>query len=126
SVSLVVGEVPSQDEVLAHLKPEGAGSIVGVVREGTTPARLRVELLPGAKVSIGTVLSVVTDTGTVYYQVLDAETSEEPFGTLRYGSHIAVAPSIGALDGEGRLDRVDWVPSIGMAVFSGAAPATPA
>lgn len=115
---------PSIDEVLREIRPDGAGRLVGLVREGTTPSRLRVELLPGAGVTIGAVLSSVTETGTVFYQLLDAETSEEPFGTLRYGSHIAVAPSIGALDVHGRLDRVDWVPAIGAAVFKGAGPAS--
>lgn len=126
TVVLSDGQAPTEEEVLAAIRPDGAGPVVGLVREGTTPARLRVELLPSSGMSIGSVLSVVTDTGTVYYQVLDAETSEEPFGTLRYGSHIAVAPSIGALDEHGRLDRADWVPSIGAAVFSGAGPAASA
>lgn len=124
TVMLPEADFPTVDEVLSDLRPDGAGPVIGLVREGTTPARLRVELLPGAKVTIGSVLSVLTDTGTVYYQVLDAETSEEPFGTLRYGSHIAIAPSIGALDSRGLLDRVDWVPSIGAAVFAGAGPAS--
>lgn len=122
SVTLVDGGSPTIGEVLAEVRPEGAGRVVGLVREGTTPSRLRVELLPGAKVALGSVLSAVTDTGVVYYQVLDAETSEETFGTLRYGSHIASAPSIGALGADGRLDRVDWVPSIGAAVFEGGGP----
>lgn len=85
--------------------------------EAYASSRLRVELLPDTRVTLGMVVSVLSTEGTIFYQVLDAETSEEDFGTLKYGSHIAFAFSIGTLDSKSHFARVDAVPMIGAAVF---------
>lgn len=109
--------VPDRRAVIESLTPPGGAEILGVIRERSTSRDVRIEVLPGFTVSIGQVLCVRTEKGSIFYQVLDAETSEESFGTLQYGSHIASAVAIGALDGA-RFERVDAVPQIGLPVFS--------
>lgn len=108
--------VPHRASVLQGLVPEGADTIVGVVREGTTPGVLRVEILPDSGVKLGDAVAAMTPFGPAYYQIADAITSEEPFGTLRYGTHVVSAPLIGALDAYGRLDRTEWLPMMGSLV----------
>lgn len=109
-------DVPTLDTVMENLKPSESATLVGVVREHSSSREIRVELLPTAPVIIGQVLTAQSPSAPLLYQVLDAETSEETFGSLQYGSHIARAVAIGSLQ-NGRLERVDWVPKIGSPMF---------
>lgn len=108
--------VPDLDQVMEDLKPSESVTLVGVVREHSSSREIRVEFLPTAPVVIGQVLTAQSPSGPLLYQVIDAETSEETFGTLQYGSHIAKAVAIGSLR-NGRLERMDWVPKIGSPMF---------
>lgn len=105
-------------EQLVRATTEGAGSeVLGLVREGSTSRRLRVELLPRAVTALGQIVGVVTGSDPVYYQVVEGETSEEGFGTLQYGSHIATAAPVGMRTSDGRFEPADWVPLINSPVF---------
>lgn len=114
---LATEPVPSVEELVREITSGHGSEVLGVVREGSSSTRLRVEIVPSADVTLGQVVGVLTSLGNVYYQVVDAETSEEAFGTLQYGSHIATAAPIGVRTAEGRFEPADWVPRINAPVF---------
>ena len=107
---------PTRSELLAELAGEGAKEVAGLVRESSTLLNLRVEIVPEQRISSGQVLVVPTDGDLVYYQVTGAETSEESFGGLNYGSQIASAVQIGVLRA-GRFERFDYLPLMNALVY---------
>ncbi len=110
--------VPPLGEILRDFTDSEAPEIVGLVREQTTTHALRVELLPAAEVVLGQVIHVMTPQGALYYQIVEGETSKEPFTSLIYGSQIATASPIGILDASGHFQKADWIPMINGPVFS--------
>ena len=109
--------IPSVKELLELETGVHGVELVGIVREGSTFIRLRIEILPGTKVRLGQMLVVSTHGGPVYYQVIEGETSEESFGGLNYGSQIASAAQVGKLGDGNRFIRFDWLPMINAPAF---------
>ncbi|MCA2340618.1 DUF87 domain-containing protein [Mycobacterium intracellulare] len=121
-----VGEVRNADDAAGQLSRANfienvsdrrGKTILGLVRESSRSSQLRFELLPSASLELGQLIVVQTAFGWVYYQVIDGETAEEPFGTLHYGSQIAIAIPTGILDDFGVFGRPGWIPKINAPVF---------
>jgi hypothetical protein len=113
------GELSLSRAEFTTSQSEGRGTeILGLVREGSISLRLRFELLPGASLTLGQLVVVGTESGWIYHQVVEGETSEESFGTLNYGSQIATAVPVGCLADDGTFERAAWLPKINAPVYA--------
>ncbi|WP_178974250.1 ATP-binding protein [Mycobacterium colombiense] len=110
-------EQHSRADFIENVSDGRGKTILGLVREASRSSQLRFELLPSAGIELGQLIVVDTVFGWVYYQVIDGETAEEPFGTLHYGSQIASAVPTGVLDAFGIFGRPAWIPKINAPVF---------
>ncbi len=111
--------VKARGEFIADQSEGHGADILGLVREGSLSTRLRFELLPGAPLTLGQLVVVGTEVGWIYYQIVEGETSEEPFGgSLNYGSQIATAVPIGVLTDAGTFERAGWLPKINAPVYT--------
>lgn len=115
---------PTVGALLEEIVGDPSAEIVGFLRDGSTASKLRIEILPAATPHLGQLLLVPTNSGPVFYQIVDAETTEEAFGTLRYGSQVATAVQVGSLE-DGRFSRFDWLPSVNAPAFSVVAQSSP-
>lgn len=106
-----------RSDFVAEVSGGQGTKILGLVRENSRSTRLRFELLPATSLVIGQLVIVATASGWVYYQVIDGETTEEPFGTLNYGSQIATALPVGVLRSDGVFGKADWIPTLNAPVF---------
>ncbi len=116
SLVIPTGPAPGRAELVAEVAGGKAADIAGVVREGSNLTRLRVEILPDRRIGSGQVLVVPSDGELVYFQVTGAETSEEAFGGLNYGSQIVSAVQVGVLR-EGNFHRFDYLPMMNALVY---------
>ncbi len=91
--------------------------LVGFVREGSSVSSLKIEVLPEVALQIGQLLVAPTSGGMVYYQVTHAETAEEPFRGLNYGSHGVDAAQVGRLGKDVPFSKYPWLPAINAPVF---------
>lgn len=112
---------PTTADLLSKLSGVPDSVLVGLVREGSNLTRLRIEVLPDRQLSTGQVVVVNMDGANVYYQVSGVETSEEPFGGLNYGSHIAIASQVGVLNA-GKFARFNFLPKMNALVFEAPTP----
>ncbi|HEY4225869.1 MAG TPA: DUF87 domain-containing protein [Pseudolysinimonas sp.] len=109
---------PSVADLVKSMIGSADARIVGLLRDGSSSMRLRIEVLPTAQLHLGQLLAVPTDVGPVLYQIVEGETTEEPFGSLRYGSQVASAVQVGRLEDDGRFARFDWLPAVNAPAFS--------
>jgi hypothetical protein len=107
---------PSRSELVESLVGKPGVRLWGMVREGSTLQRLRIEVFPGVRVAYGDVVTVPMDTHFVHFQVNDVETSEESFGGLNFGSQIAYAGQLGRLE-DGAFRQQDGLPAINTLAF---------
>lgn len=110
-------EIPDVNELLRETTGVEGGYLVGFVQEKSTVMLLRIETVPEANLALGRLLVVGTTQGPVYYQVTSAETHEEMFADLAYGSHVVSASQIGFLTDRGTFERYEWLPSMNAPVF---------
>lgn len=91
--------------------------LAGIVVENSTIHSLRFEVSSNEPLEAGMVVSVFERQGTVYFQILDARTSEESFSENPRGTHIVTASQLGSLDGERGFVSYKWVPKMNAPVF---------
>lgn len=103
--------LPTKAEIAFAIAGDADAEIVGIVREGSTSRRVRIELLPRIDITLGAVVAIPTAEGPIHYQIIEGETGEEQFGALHYGSHVATALPIGRYV-DGRFERAAWLPHI--------------
>lgn len=110
-------EVPAPRTLFAELTGSNEPDLIGFVREGSSVSSLKIEVLPEVSLQIGQLLFAPTSAGNVYYQITHAETAEEAFKGLNYGSHGVEAAQVGRL-GEGvPFSKYPWLPAINAPVF---------
>jgi hypothetical protein len=57
------------------------------------------------------------DGETIYYQILDALTSEESFERNPHGTHVVTAAQLGTLDAAGAFAKFAWLPEMNAPAF---------
>ncbi|WP_156442366.1 DUF87 domain-containing protein [Mycobacterium sp. IS-1556] len=115
--AITISGAPSRSEFTKRVSGGKGTNILGLVREGSRSTKLRFELIPSAQLVLGQLTVVPSGLNWAYYQVIDCETAEEPFGTLNYGSQIATAVPVGVLNCDGVFNRAEWIPKINAPVF---------
>ena len=110
----------SRPDTLQTLMSDAAGghpsALVGFVVEGSSIASINVELTGGGTVEEGTVIFCRIGDSSVYYQVLDAKTTEESFVRDPRGTHIATALQLGTF-AEKTFAKFPWLPPMNSPVF---------
>ena len=109
--------IPTSKKVLGDLTGLKDPKLVGFVIEGSTIETVRIETLAEVAVAVGDVVGVYTSGQQVLYQIVEAQTREEPFGGLHFGSVVATAQQIGIPDVNRGMLLHTWVPSMNEPVF---------
>ena len=92
-------------------------SIVGFVVEESTISHIRFEVIPGEEIGEGSLVFCIQGTLTVFYQVIDAKTSEETFQQNPHGTHIVTAAQLGSRGSTG-FSKYSWIPNMNTPVFT--------
>lgn len=117
NVYLTTGE----DDVLRILKElsgvDAEVSLIGFVVEDSTIATMKFEVFPAVALEEGKLVFCRQDGRTIFYQILDAKTTEESFSQNPRGKHIVSAAQLGCLDGVKGFLKYGWLPSMNLPVF---------
>ncbi len=101
-------------------------TLVGFVVENSSIGTIRFEVATETALSQGGVMFVQIAGRTIFYQILDAETSEENFEQNPRGTHIVVASQIGSYTPAGGFEKYSWLPAMNTPVFTAPLLAIPA
>ena len=95
---------------------EGA-SLVGFVVEGSEIAGIKFEVSVGSGLQEGSVVFCTIDGTTVYYQVINASTTEESFQQNPHGTVIVYAAQVGIWNADKGFEKFGWLPRMNSPVF---------
>lgn len=121
---LLIGEVHAVDDhalsgrLLAELSGDSSvGSVAGVVVEGSSIGELRFQVVDGTTLEEGSVIYTIVRSQKVYYQILDAGTSEEIFQQQPFGAHIGRAAQLGTYEPGTGFKKFPWLPEMNKPLF---------
>lgn len=110
------GEVRSAQEIIDEIAGEPGCSIAGFVVEKSEIATIRFEV-SDSTIRQGDVLFALVEGTKVYFQIVDAETSEESFDANPQGKQVAIATQLGAFDQEIGFTKFSWLPQMNTPLF---------
>ena len=96
---------------------DDGAELIGFVVEDSNISAIRFEVSPDSALEEGMLTFCRVGGQTVYYQILDARTSEEAFEKNPRGKHIAVAAQLGCLDAAKGFVKYGWLPTMNSPVF---------
>lgn len=112
-----VGEVYASTDpsALPRLVSELVGGeeqveLVGFVVEGSTISSIHFEAARESGLEEGMVVFCSLDGRRVFFQILDATTTEESFKQNPRGTHIVAAAQLGTVDGSKGFQKFPWLP----------------
>jgi len=105
-------------DVIRSLSGAESAELVGFVVEESSIEQIRVEVSPSASLEEGMLLFCNLGGQAVYYQVLDARTTEETFAANPRGKHVALAAQLGSIDQERGFVKYGWLPKMNTPVFT--------
>lgn len=120
----------SAGDVLLSHEPERAGefienlsgtpgaSLIGFIVENSTIGSIRFEIAATASLEEGEVVFARMEGKEVFYQILDAETSEESFDQNPRGTHIVRAAQLGSYDADRGFTKFPWLPAMNTPLFA--------
>lgn len=91
--------------------------LVGFVVEGSSISTIKFEVSPNVSLEKGMLTFCRQNNETVYYQILDAKTTEESFEKNPRGKHVVDAVQLGCLDPEKGFVKYGWLPKMNSPVF---------
>lgn len=91
--------------------------VAGLVVEGSTIRTIRFQAVRGIDFEEGRVVFCNINDKRVYYQILDARTSEESFDSNPYGMHIISASQLGSFESDKGFRKFPWLPGMNQPVF---------
>lgn len=91
--------------------------LVGFVVENSTISTLRFEISTKKPLQEGNIVFCIQGDKTVYYQILDAQTTEESFESNPRGTHVVTAAQLGVLDPSKGFVKYSWLPHMNSPVF---------
>ncbi|TNE59795.1 MAG: DUF87 domain-containing protein [Alphaproteobacteria bacterium] len=108
----------STQKIIETMSGYGSNAVlVGFVVEGSSIGEIRFEVTSDQSISKGFILFCKIGASRVFYQVLDAQTSEESFQQNPRGTHIVNAVQIGTFDPDKGFQKFQWLPSMNQPVF---------
>ena len=90
---------------------------VGIVSEMSTIATIRFETWHTDNIREGNLVYCVLGEDMVYYQVADAQTTEEPFAGHRHGFQVVEAHQLGTVHDKAGFRNYKWLPPMNHPVF---------
>jgi len=96
---------------------DGSNKIVGIVVEGSSIASIKFQVVRDVVLEEGTVVFAYVREKKIYYQILDANTSEESFQQNPFGVHIASATQLGSYSAEDGFQKFPWLPDMNQPLF---------
>lgn len=96
---------------------DGNLDIAGLTVEHSTIGNIRFRAVSGIKLEEGMVVFANVREKKVYYQILDATTSEESFKENPFGMHIVSAVQLGTHDSEAGFQKFPWLPEMNQPLF---------
>jgi hypothetical protein len=96
---------------------EGGAELIGFVVEDSNIAAIKFEVSPHIALEEGMLVFCRQNGRVIYYQILDARTTEESFERNPRGKHLAIASQLGCLDTKGRFLKYGWLPMMNAPVF---------
>lgn len=124
SVDLPVGEVcrsNDTDKLVRYLEDFGAADgseFVGFVVEGSTIQAIRFEVSDASSLTEGDVVACMVRDSEIFYQILDAETSEESFDGNPQGKQIVRAAQLGCYSRDYGFTKYQWLPEMNTPIVS--------
>lgn len=106
---------PNREDIIEKMVGKRC-SIVGFVVEDSSISHVRFEIVPEAKLVEGSVVFCIHNGSKVFYQVVDAKTSEEVFLQNPHGTQIVTATQLGTIEGDG-FTKYPWLPRMNTPVF---------
>ena len=102
---------------IENLSGTKGSKLIGFTVERSTIGVLRFEVSTAAELSEGDVAFAGVSGRDVFYQILDAETSEESFDQNPRGMHIVRAAQLGCYDRVRGFTKYPWLPSMNTPLF---------
>lgn len=121
---LRVGQIkkhPDQKQaeiILESISGAKDAQIVGFTVENSTIGLLKFEMTPSAEIKEGDVVFSRIDNQDVFYQILDAETTEESFDRNPRGAYIVKASQLGIYGCSTGFTKYQWLPAMNSPLFS--------
>jgi uncharacterized protein len=114
-----VMDCPDRGTVVAEMLGEEnvSANLVGFVVEGSTINRIRFEVALDGELREGEVVFCRLGGGSVYYQIIAAETAEESFDRNPRGMLRVTAAQLGSPNADGDFSWHPWVPTMNTPVF---------
>lgn len=113
-------------EFIENLSGTKGAELIGFIVENSTIGTIRFEIAVTASLEEGEVVFARVDGREVFYQILDAETSEESFDQNPRGTHIVRAAQLGCYDADKGFTKFPWLPAMNTPLFAAKARAFPA
>lgn len=118
---LEVVKTHDQDNAQALINGLGGSDkseIIGFTVENSNISTLRFEVAMDQYLSEGDVIYARINAENVYYQIVDAITSEESFDQNPHGKHIVNATQLGTYDAKEGFLKYKWLPKMNSPLFS--------
>ena len=96
---------------------DGGANLVGFVVEDSSISMIKFEVSSNIPIEEGVLVFCSQDAQQVFYQILDARTSEESFGRNPRGKHVVSAAQLGYLDPQKGFAKYGWLPEMNSPVF---------
>lgn len=105
-------------EFIENLSGAKGTSLIGFIVENSTIATIRFEIAATLSLEEGDVVFARIDGKEVFYQIIDAETSEENFDQNPRGTHIVKASQLGSYEPGRGFIKYAWLPAMNTPLFS--------
>lgn len=101
---------------------EAGADLIGFVVEDSEIGAIKFEVSPAAHITEGSLIFCRCGDATVFFQVLNARTTEEVIEANPRGKHVASAAQLGLLDPQKGFVKYGWLPEMNAPVFMSTAP----
>lgn len=92
--------------------------LIGFVVEGSEISAIKFEVALSSNLKKGAVLFCIIEQTAIYYQIMNASTSEENFQQNPRGTHIVNAVQLGSWNNKHGFKTFSWLPRMNLPVFS--------
>jgi len=111
-------EAARAPEFLEALSGTKGADLVGFVVENSTIGTLHFEMAMATGLEEGEVVFARVDGQDIFYQILDAETSEESFDQNPRGKYIVRAAQLGCYSAQNGFTKYAWLPPMNSPLFA--------
>ena len=105
-------------EFIENLSGTKDAELIGFVVENSTIGAVRFEIAQTASLEEGDVVFARVEGKEVFYQILDAETTEESFEQNPRGTQIVRAAQLGSYDPQKGFIKFPWLPAMNTPLFA--------